>query len=255
MTFIFDLDGTIVFRGKPLSAKIADSLIRLEEQGHEVIFASARPIRDMLPVLDKRFHRHLLIGGNGSLIASDGRVLHAEAFQPEQLSALRQVIADCGCTYLIDGEWDYAYTGKPDHPILRNLDPHKLARNLPVEQLHPVVKVLLLSVEKEEELRVRLSELDVIIHEHRNENTLDISPPDIHKWSALQKAGIASGSYVAFGNDTNDITMFQHARHAVMIGHHSDLAPYADESIDGEDESELIDRIVETLATLGERFQ
>lgn len=250
MTFVFDLDGTIVFRGMPLSVDIADGLMQLEQQGHEVVFASARPIRDMLPVLDERFHQHLLIGGNGSLLARDGRVLHAEAFRPEQLSTLLQAIADCGCTYLIDGEWDYAYTGGADHPIVRNLDPHKLARNLPVEQLHAVVKVLLLSVDKEAELRARLAELDVVIHEHRNEDTLDISPPGIHKWSALQKAGVAPGNYVAFGNDANDITMFQHAKHAVMIGHHPDLAPYADESIACIDEKERMVRIVEKLMEL-----
>lgn len=253
MTFVFDLDGTIVFQGKPISKVITDCLLQLEQWGHEVIFASARPIRDMLPVLDERFHRHLFIGGNGSLIARDGRVLHAKAFPSEQLSALLNVIADCGCTYLIDGKWDYAYTGKQDHPILRNLDPHKLARNLPVEQLGPVVKILLLSVEKEADLRARLSELDVVIHEHRNENVLDISPPGIHKWSALQTAGVAKGSYLAFGNDANDISMFQHAHHAVMIGHHPDLAPYAHESIALEEETTLAKRITEKILELGQR--
>lgn len=254
MTFVFDLDGTIIFRGKPICAEIAEALARLEAQGHEVVFASARPIRDMLPVLDERFHRHLLIGGNGSLVARDGRMLHAETFEAEPLSRLLQTVADCGCTYLIDGEWDYAYTGRADHPILNNLDPHKLAKNVPVEQLDPIVKICLLSVEKETELRARLAELDVVIHEHRNEDILDINPPGIHKWSALQKSGIAAGSFVAFGNDANDISMFRHARHAVMVGHHPDLAPYAGESIPPGDERETVAAIVEKLSELGRRF-
>lgn len=42
MKFIFDLDGTICFSGKPLSGFIVQALDSLIEKGHEVIFASAR---------------------------------------------------------------------------------------------------------------------------------------------------------------------------------------------------------------------
>ena len=63
------------------------------------------------------------------------------------------------------------------------------------------------------------------------ENVLDISPKGIHKWSGLQRLGVKEGEYVAFGNDANDITMFQHAAHAVMIGDHPLLAPYASEHL------------------------
>jgi hypothetical protein len=255
MLFVFDLDGTIIFRGEPLSKTIAEALVQAEALGHETVFASARPIRDMLPVLDERFHRHLLIGGNGSLVARDGRVVHAETFQPEQLAALLAAIAECGCTYLIDGEWDYAYTGRADHPILRNLDPHRKARNLPVEQLDPIVKICLLSSDMEDELRARLAELDVVIHEHRSENLFDINPPDIHKWSALRKTGVAAGGYVAFGNDANDVTLFRHARHSVMVGHHPDLAPWATESIPPAEEETLAVRVRDKILELAHAFR
>jgi len=56
LKFVFDLDGTICFKGQPGSDTILKSLEKLETQGHQVIFASVRPIRDLLPVLDKRFH-------------------------------------------------------------------------------------------------------------------------------------------------------------------------------------------------------
>lgn len=51
MKFVFDLDGTICFKGQPVSEKILSALSKLTDQGHEVIFASARPIRDILPIL------------------------------------------------------------------------------------------------------------------------------------------------------------------------------------------------------------
>jgi len=40
-----------------------------------VIFASARPIRDLLPVLDKRFHTYPMIGGNGAIVANQGQII------------------------------------------------------------------------------------------------------------------------------------------------------------------------------------
>ncbi|MGG3025562.1 HAD hydrolase family protein, partial [Brevibacillus parabrevis] len=48
MRFIFDLDGTICFKGQPISKSILDCLLELEQEGHTVGFASARPCRDML---------------------------------------------------------------------------------------------------------------------------------------------------------------------------------------------------------------
>ncbi|MEC1535480.1 HAD hydrolase family protein [Bacillus sonorensis] len=51
MNFVFDLDGTICFEGQPVSEHLLMAFEELKAQGHEVIFASARPIRDLLPVL------------------------------------------------------------------------------------------------------------------------------------------------------------------------------------------------------------
>ena len=51
MQFVFDIDGTLCFDGKTIEPTIINALQTLIQQGHEVIFASARPIRDLLPVL------------------------------------------------------------------------------------------------------------------------------------------------------------------------------------------------------------
>lgn len=50
MKFVFDLDGTICFKDQPVSEKILVSLEKLVVLGREVIFASARPIRDLLRI-------------------------------------------------------------------------------------------------------------------------------------------------------------------------------------------------------------
>ncbi|WP_110112068.1 HAD-IIB family hydrolase [Bacillus sp. CGMCC 1.16541] len=231
MKVVFDLDGTICFKGKPLTKKIVEALKELETQGHEVIFASARPIRDMLPVIDDSLQHVTMIGGNGSLLSKQGKLLESVSFSPEQVEELLRLIHVYEATYLIDGEWNYSYTGDASHPILQNVDPALLANMVDVHALGSIVKVLLLSATDMEAFAKEASKLDIVMHRHHAENVLDMSPSNVDKWTALQKLGLIEGGYVAFGNDANDITMFQHAAHSVMIGHHEQLAPYASEAI------------------------
>ncbi|WP_342469380.1 HAD hydrolase family protein [Ureibacillus sp. FSL K6-3587] len=107
----FYLNGTIVFIGQPISEKILDSLQKVREDGHEIVFASARPIRDMLPVIDHTFHQLPMIGGNGSLIGKEGKVVKSHPFPEHVLKEMKRLIVRYEATYLIDGEWNYAYTG------------------------------------------------------------------------------------------------------------------------------------------------
>lgn len=245
LRFIFDLDGTICFKGKPISDKILHALSELTETGHEVIFASARPIRDMLPVIDEAFHHYTMVGGNGSLIAKEGKVIQSNSFSIEQRNEIKKLITQYDATYLIDGEWNYAYTGPNSHPILQNVDPAKLAKKVRLDSLDSIVKVLFLTSNNMDQLAEDLLKLNVFVNKHRNENVLDISPSGINKWSALKSLGIKEHTYIAFGNDANDISMFEHALHTVMIGHHEQLAPFAKETISltGEYEQEITEKI------------
>ncbi|WEK54442.1 MAG: HAD family hydrolase [Candidatus Cohnella colombiensis] len=252
MNFVFDLDGTICFKGKRVTDKIIRSLESLQRKGHRVIFASARPIRDMLPVLHPCVHNYTMIGGNGSLISQNGQLIHSTAFTDDQTSAIKSLLSEYEATYLIDGEWDYSYTGSPDHPILNNVDPAKLAKRVPLNAHQSIVKVLILTATHVEELAERMSKLEVVMHRHKHENVLDISPNNIDKWEALSRLGIEKGNYVAFGNDANDISMFVNAAHSVMIGHHDELAKYATESIALEDNIE--DKIIAKIDHLCEKY-
>lgn len=248
MKFVFDLDGTICFKGKPISEKILYSLKELTEEGHEVIFASARPIRDMLPVIHEDFHHYTMIGGNGSLISKEGSMIYSKAFSPEEISTITYLIDQFEATYLIDSEWDYAYTGSNDHPILQNVDQAKLAKLVHLQSLASIVKILLLTSNDHEQLAKELAKLNVFVNIHHNENILDISPKGINKWSALIELGIQTGSYIAFGNDANDLSMFEHALHSVMIGHHEQLSHLAKEAIPLENDYEQA--IIEKLTQL-----
>ncbi|QXE01612.1 HAD family hydrolase [Terribacillus sp. DMT04] len=227
MNFIFDLDGTICFKGKPVTTKIMNMLKELERNGHQILFASARPIRDLLPVIDQHFHSATLIGGNGSLISRNGKVVFLQAFSSQQVAAMKEIMKMHNAAYLIDGDWNYAYTGDPMHPIKANLDPDNLAEQVQLDELSQVVKILILQSADQEKVAAEAKALGLRVHRHHGEEIIDISPPGIDKWTAIQQAGIKEREYIAFGNDANDIEMFRHAKYAVMIGKHEELASYA----------------------------
>ncbi|GAB2557851.1 HAD-IIB family hydrolase [Gracilibacillus alcaliphilus] len=248
MKFVFDLDGTICFHGKPVSEQLLQALLALEAQGHQVIFASARPIRDLLPILPEDWHRHAMIGGNGSMTYQDGKLLSIAHFDSYTQKEILSLIKAYHATYLIDSDWDYAYTGPSSHPILQNLDPQQRAKKMELVQLSSMLKILILTADNMEELAADLHKLEVVVHSHGEEGVLDVSPKGIDKWRGLQQLGLTEASYTAFGNDANDQTMFQHAAYSVMIGANQQLAPYANEQIPFDDTVE--DKIVKKLHEL-----
>lgn len=250
MKFVFDLDGTICFKGQPISEKLLVSLEKLISQGHEVIFASARPIRDLLPVLHERFHQYPIVGGNGSMVAIKGKIISTISFDEETLANIVQLLRTYNASYLIDGDWDYAYTGPATHPILNNLDPQGRAKNVKLDKLESIVKILVLTSDNMEEIEERLSNMNVVVHSHGNEGILDISPNGVDKWSGLQQLGIEEREYIAFGNDANDITMFQHAMYSVMVGENLQLTPFSSEQVSLSEDIEKL--LVKRLSELGD---
>ncbi|MDT9025510.1 HAD-IIB family hydrolase [Rossellomorea yichunensis] len=217
MIFVFDLDGTICFKGKPLTQEICDALNVCKQQGHEIVFASARPIRDLLPVLPEDFRHYRMVGGNGAFTYADQEI-KTRTFTAETVNHIKQIIETNQLTYLIDSDWDYSYTGNRHHPIFRNLDPEKSAVNQPLAQLLKITKIVLFT--RDQAIKQQLEKLSVQVYEHGDEELMDISPIGIHKVEGLRQLGILPGEFIAFGNDQNDLELFQNAKYSVCVGEH-----------------------------------
>ncbi|RJE86995.1 HAD family phosphatase [Paenibacillus sp. 1011MAR3C5] len=245
---VFDLDGTICFSGKPLSPAMIQALATLEGIGFDLIFASARPIRDLLPILPVHMHHYPMVGGNGAFVALGGEIITTSPFDKETLGQLICLITKYEAKYLMDGEWDYAYTGDDTHPIRRNLDPEGMASNLPYEQLGGIVKMVVLSSLNPGQLLVELQKLPVITYMHGSEDIIDISPRGVNKWEGLQVLGVRSQEFIAFGNDANDISMFQQAGRSICVGDHPELKRFATEQVMNIEER-VIEKIGEMVLT------
>ncbi|MET9606671.1 HAD family hydrolase [Streptomyces sp. NPDC006512] len=220
-TVVFDIDGTLCFDGRLIDARILAAIGTCERAGHRVVFASARPVRDMLPVLDGAFPSATLIGGNGSLVSVGGEVRARAAFAPAELAALMEAVGRYRAAYLADGPWDYAYTGPVDHPIRGRVDQGNLARGVDLAELPEVVKFLVVGASDMAELAEAGRRLGLTVNHHLDEAIIDFAPGSTTKWEALTSLG--TGAYVAFGNDINDLDLLRNAERAVRVGAHPSL--------------------------------
>ena len=241
MNFVFDIDGTLCFNGKTIDQAIVDALNKLLEHGHTITFASARPIRDLIPVLPKQFKTGKLVGGNGCYISNNGQV-SARSFTAELLGDLRTIIKNHQLTYLADGEWDYSFTGNEEHPIYQNIN-HDSAINIEISKLQKVCKLVLF--QPNHTVIEKLHSLPVSVTYYKNENAIDISPLGINKVSGLKQLSITD--FVAFGNDSNDQCLFEKARFSVCVGQ-NDVRKYASLTIEKE-------AVAQTILELSYKFQ
>ena len=148
MRYVFDVDGTLCFNGILIDQLIIDALKELEQNGHELFFASARPIRDLLPVIGE-FKESKLIGGNGSIIAENGTITVTRAIDHESYAAILSLIKRYGLSYIIDDAWNYAAEIASGHPVLKQLDPDHLAEKIALEKIAAPIKIILLDLPAE----------------------------------------------------------------------------------------------------------
>lgn len=91
------------------------------------IFASARPIRDLLPVLPEVFHQHTLIGANGAMFSQQSNISVIKPIQAYTYHHILRIIQKYELDYIIDDDWNYAAKLDAENAIFERLDPHKLA--------------------------------------------------------------------------------------------------------------------------------
>ena len=225
MNIILDIDGTICFDGQQINQDIIDRLISLHNIGHRIIFASARPIRDLLPVLPSQFHRFTLIGGNGSIVSDNNEIQTLATIQPESFNFIKHVINQYDLNYIVDDKWNYAARVDATNTIYQRLDPHRLAQKLTINDITSPIKTILLNIDEKDfdevvtYLATNAPSLSLI--NHSNELNIDITAKYINKFTAIEHILGKYPTYVAFGNDHNDIEMLQHAKVGYFVNNES----------------------------------
>ncbi|OZI11754.1 HAD family hydrolase [Bacillaceae bacterium SAS-127] len=241
MKFVFDIDGTVCFDGQRIERPIQTAIDECVKMKHEVIFASARPIRDLLPVLPKKYHSFQMIGGNGAFVMKNEQI-EIESFDWKTIKQIKDLIEQYHLNYLVDSDWHYSYTGDEAHPIFERINTENGAQNKLLNDLTCIAKIILFT--SNSDIEEQLQGLSIELHKHTNESLLDISPIGIHKYAGLEKLAVFEKQYVAFGNDQNDASLFQHALESVCVGEH-EIKRLATTSIKKEDVANSIIKLAE----------
>ncbi|MGT2888432.1 HAD family hydrolase [Streptococcus didelphis] len=210
---VFDLDGTIVFDGKSILPEIKQELNRIKNK-YTIIFASARPIRDMLPLLED-FTANDIIGANGAMYRQKQEIFLLETIRQTIVDRISEIITAYDLDYILDYEWDYSSRIRnPQNAILGKLDKARLASNIPFKK-EKVSKIILFGVTKKlAELLSQLEGVNGLYHEDVEEFV--ITAQGIDKSFALKKL-IQDNPYIAFGNDYNDSRLLEEAALGVQI--------------------------------------
>lgn len=213
-TIVSDFDGTLCFDGRTIAPDIVAALERIHV-AHRLVIASARPPRDLRPVLPESLADVAIVGGNGAF-AVHGHTQVVRHLDPTTRNAIDALIAAHGLRAHIDGDGDYAYTGDGTDAVIAKVHTHGPEKAVAASSLPGYTKVVLFTTAPTVLAAVR--DLPVTVTVHGGEGLLDISPAGVDKASALAHLGIGPGEYVAIGNDHNDAPLFRAAHHSVCVG-------------------------------------
>ncbi len=220
MHYVFDVDGTLSFDGKKIARPIVNALKSLELSGHTVSFASARPIRDLVPIVPDFSDGHLLIGGNGSIVKTiDDEIKLANPIDSKSFDSIKHVINNYQLNYIVDDSWNYSAKINTTNKIYKQLDPDNLAKNVNLETIYEPIKIILVNIPQSifNDLLEKLqSASNLAIVAHSGENSIDITAAEINKFNTLQQ--YYQNEYYAFGNDSNDFELLSHAKISVWVG-------------------------------------
>ena len=119
---IFDIDGTITENGQPISQEIESLIEVILSKGINVILATARPLRDTLPLLPKKHHELPIIGCNGAMISRYSKVQSAKKIPRNIVNLVKNCLDEMKVPYIIDGLYHYAISSERSdfHDYIKN---------------------------------------------------------------------------------------------------------------------------------------
>ncbi len=215
-TYVFDIDGTICFDGTTIDNEIL-RILEVINRNSKIVLASARPIRDIIPIIKKyEFLNDIdLIGGNGVIVRKNGEIF-SETIDANDVATIINNADKYNYSLLIDTRWDYFFNGDEDSKLFALIDADNLAHNIHHSKLKDVIKIVIMYQEFNYPFFASLKQKFNLNH-YQDEQMFDILPKYINKYSSLQKY-FGIDNYIAFGNDENDTELLQNATKGFCIG-------------------------------------
>jgi hydroxymethylpyrimidine pyrophosphatase-like HAD family hydrolase len=220
---IFDIDGTISENGQPISKEIELLIEIILSKGISVLFATARPLRDTLPLLPKKLHELPIIGCNGAMISRYSKVQSAKKIPRNIVNLVKNCLDEMKVPYIIDGLYGYAISSESSdfHGYIKN----KLGSEPMVYEeleLQGITKILLLrfdlQIGSELEKIISREEIKLTMNHHKSEGFVDLVAENTNKFYAAVEMGVDLSCTAVFGNDLNDIMLLKNAYLPYIVG-------------------------------------
>ncbi len=238
-TFVFDLDGTIIFNGKPLTKEFEHLLLEIDAMGHEIIFATGRSWRDFVPVVPSWCSRRPSVVFGGGLVIREETIKSQHFLPDSELTEIVKFLEDNHVPYLVDGHSNYYHPHK-EHWLFEEIV--ALTGQLKTHSIDHIMtegayKVLVLEDKWLEYFTSLAKERNLIIKYHFYDKCFDIMPAHVNKYRGLCELGkFSPDDLYVFGNDHNDLELMQELPNSVMLGHHQELMKYAKLRIEYDDD-------------------
>ncbi len=239
---VVDIDGTFLDSREEVPQENVRAVLEALENGVQVIFASGRMLASITGLLKKHFRREFpVIAYNGGLVASNGRIHLKKALD-------RNIAVEIAADVLKQNVYIQAYVNDElvvpkDCEQARAYSIHsgvgfKVKRDF-VGFLEANDTMKLLAIDKPdvlEHLKTSLSKNHPDADIFKSFATyLDIVPRGTNKGAALQRLAkvidLQLSETVAFGDNDNDVPLFEVAGYAVAMGNATAAAKAAADTI------------------------
>ncbi|KAF7788485.1 hypothetical protein PRUB_a3166 [Pseudoalteromonas rubra] len=226
--WLFDIDGTIAFNNQPVSTALTDALVELSDDS-DVIFATARPFRDVLQVLPTELRNNTISCTNGALLFKQHKVYAEQHFTKNTSIRLIHLLEDLDAPYILDCAQGF-YLSRTSHPFFEytqgSYKAPKISQQAALAQ--GINKIQVFDTQLIELLNRDAERLGITVYPYAGVDFFDISPTGCCKSNLFQQLDIDPLNSIAFGNDSNDLHLIKQAQVGVCIGSHPQLNQAAD---------------------------
>lgn len=228
---VFDLDGTLLNEDKNISAKDLESIKLLRENGVEIFIASGRSDMFSLPYLELIGSKTPIISSNGALVRNpfDNTIIYSNFINDTYVNRFISYVKENNLNILAYS-LDFVYYYVNAEILIKELFRNNKAEINYIRMCDPsmlkydrILKLLIIdehkNIFKRQEELIDLLDLYVVSSGY---NLLDIMAKGVSKGDALKNLAdyykMNPEDIVVFGDNYNDIEMFNFAGNSIAMG-------------------------------------
>lgn len=228
----FDIDGTLIDKGKQIPKSTKEAIFQLKERGHHVAIATGRaPF--MFEAIRNELDIHTYVSFNGQLVVVDDHIVYKNPLNKEVLQLITHLAIENDHPIVHVGQYEMKANVYPHDYITGSLDTLKVTElvghNPDYHKETDIFQSMLFLKEKEEKpYEQKFKELKFL---RWHPLSVDIDPAGSSKAEGIkivmEKLGLSIQHLYAFGDDLNDIEMLSLSPHSVAMGNAHPLAKNA----------------------------